>query len=56
MELLKESIWLKTNAFLMMTFAAAEVGPEYSVAWALVGIGCYRTMFLVTGEHATVTV
>lgn len=55
-EELKESIWPKTNGLLMMTCAAADVGPELSVAWALVGMGCYRPMVMVTGEHATVVV
>lgn len=35
---------------------AAGVGPEYSVVWALLGIGCYRPVLSVTGEDATVVV
>lgn len=56
MEQLKELIWLKTSGLLMMTCAAADVGPEHSVAWAWVGVGCYRPMVMVTGERATVVV
>lgn len=49
---LAESQWLVHD----FTSATAAMCWEYTAAWALVGIGCYRIMLSIPAEHAAILV